>query len=138
MAHLTTESVAASTVLSKYQAVRSLTTALAAPMTAEDQMVQSCPEASPLKWHQAHTTWFFETFILRPLLPGYKPLCEDFRRIFNSYYNSLGDPIPGKPSRAFFSRPSLDEVLGIGGTLTRRLRPSSWIQATVSWSGVSS
>jgi ergothioneine biosynthesis protein EgtB len=100
-----------STLLSKYKAVRSLTTSLAAPMSAEDQMVQSCPEASPMKWHQAHTTWFFETFILRPLLPGYKPLCEYFRRIFNSYYNSLGDPIPDKPSRAFFSRPSLDEIL---------------------------
>ncbi len=100
-----------STLLSKYQAIRSLTTALAAPMSAEDQMIQSCPEASPMKWHQAHTTWFFETFILRPFVPDYKPLCEDFRRIFNSYYNSLGAPIPDKPSRAFFSRPSLDEVV---------------------------
>jgi ergothioneine biosynthesis protein EgtB len=80
-------------------------------MSAEDQMVQSCPEASPMKWHQAHTTWFFETFVLRPFVPDYKPLREDFRRIFNSYYNSLGDPIPDKPSRAFFSRPSLEEVV---------------------------
>ena len=64
-----------------------------------------------MKWHQAHTTWFFETFILRSFLPDYKPFCEDFRRMFNSYYNSLGAPIPDKPSRAFFSRPSLDEVL---------------------------
>ena len=85
MAQITTESVAASTVLSKYQATRSVTTSLAAPMSAEDQMVQSCPEASPMKWHQAHTTWFFETFVLRPLYPGYKPFRDDFRRIFNSY-----------------------------------------------------
>src|SRR5579862_3763711 len=99
------------TLLSKYQAVRSLTTALCTPMSAEDQMVQSCPEASPMKWHQAHTTWFFETLVLRPFVPEYKPLREDFRRIFNSYYNSLGDPIPDKPSRAFFSRPSLEEVV---------------------------
>ena len=111
MAQLTTESAAASTLLSKYQAIRSLTRSLAAPMSAEDQMIQSCPEASPMKWHQAHTTWFFETFVLRPFLPGYKPFCEDFRRLFNSYYNSLGDPIPDKPSRFFLSRPSLDEVL---------------------------
>ena len=111
MAQLTTESVAASTLLSKYQAIRSVTRSLAAPMSAEDQMIQSCPEASPMKWHQAHTTWFFETFILRPFLPDYKPFCEDFRRIFNSYYNSLGDAIPDKASRSFLSRPTLDEVL---------------------------
>ena len=111
MAQLTTESVAASTVLSKYRAIRSVTRSLAAPMSAEDQMVQSCPEASPMKWHQAHTTWFFETFVLRPLCPGYKPFREDFRRIFNSYYNSLGHAIPDKASRSCLSRPSLDEVL---------------------------
>ena len=111
MAQLTTESVAASTLLSKYRAIRSLTGSIAAPMSAEDQMVQSCPEASPMKWHQAHTTWFFETFILRPFLPDYKPFREDFRRIFNSYYNSLGDAIPDKASRSCLSRPSLDEVL---------------------------
>lgn len=100
-----------STLLSKYQVVRSVTRSLAAPMSAEDQMVQSCPEASPMKWHQAHTTWFFETFVLRPFVPNYKPFCEDFRRIFNSYYNSLGDAIPDKASRPFLSRPTLDEIL---------------------------
>jgi ergothioneine biosynthesis protein EgtB len=80
-------------------------------MSAEDQMVQSCPEASPMKWHQAHTTWFFETFVLRPFFPDYKPFRDDFRRLFNSYYNSLGDAIPDKASRSCLSRPSLDEVL---------------------------
>jgi ergothioneine biosynthesis protein EgtB len=74
-------------------------------------MVQSCPEASPMKWHQAHTTWFFEMFVLRPLLPGYKPFCEEFRWLFNSYYNSLGEEAPEKHLRSSFSRPSLDEVL---------------------------
>jgi ergothioneine biosynthesis protein EgtB len=74
-------------------------------------MVQSCPEASPVKWHQAHTTWFFETFVLRPFLAGYKPFCEEFHRLFNSYYISLGDEFPKKRLRASFSRPSLDEVL---------------------------
>jgi hypothetical protein len=69
-------------------------------MSAEDQMVQSCPEASPVKWHQAHTTWFFETFVLRPFLADYKPFRDEFRWLFNSYHNSLS-----------FSRPSLDEVL---------------------------
>src|SRR5215469_15790040 len=100
-----------SALLSKYQAVRALTGSLAACASAEDQMVQSCPEASPMKWHQAHTAWFFETFILRGLRPGYQPFCEDFRRIFNSYYNSLGEPIPEKASRSCFSRPGLHEVV---------------------------
>ena len=74
-------------------------------------MVQSCPEASPMKWHQAHTTWFFETFVLRPFLDDYKPFCEEFRWLFNSYYNSLGAAAPEKHLRASFSRPSLDQVL---------------------------
>jgi ergothioneine biosynthesis protein EgtB len=74
-------------------------------------MVQSCPEASPIKWHQAHTTWFFETFVLRPFEAEYKPFREDFRWLFNSYYNALGDQIPQKSLRASFSRPSLEEVL---------------------------
>ncbi len=74
-------------------------------------MVQSCPDASPMKWHQAHTTWFFETFVLRPFLPDYEPFREEFRWLFNSYYNSLGQEAPEKHLRASFSRPSLDEVL---------------------------
>ena len=100
-----------STIPSKYNAVRSVTRALAASMSAEDQMVQSCPEASPMKWHQAHTTWFFETFVLRPFLKEYMPFREEFQWLFNSYYNSLGQEIPEKDLRSAFSRPSLDEVL---------------------------
>src|SRR5579863_6774007 len=98
-------------IRSKYRAVRSATSALAASLSAEDQMVQSCPEASPMKWHQAHTTWFFETFVLRPFLNGYTPFREEFRWLFNSYYNALGHEIPEKSLRSVFSRPSLDEVL---------------------------
>ena len=74
-------------------------------------MVQSCPEASPVKWHQAHTTWFFETFVLRPFLADYRPFREEFNRLFNSYYISLGEEIPDKKLRSSFSRPSLDEVV---------------------------
>jgi len=74
-------------------------------------MVQSCPEASPVKWHQAHTTWFFETFVLRPFLTDYKPFREEFRWLFNNHYNSLGEEIPEKRLRVSFSRPSLDEVV---------------------------
>jgi ergothioneine biosynthesis protein EgtB len=95
----------------RYQAVRSVTRALAAGFSAEDQMVQSCPEASPMKWHQAHTTWFFETFVLRPILPDYEAFREDFRWLFNSYYNSIGEAPPEKHLRAAFSHPSLDEVI---------------------------
>jgi len=64
-----------------------------------------------MKWHQAHTSWFFETFVLRPYLAYYKPFREEFRWLFNSYYNSLGEEIPEKSLRASLSRPSLDEVL---------------------------
>src|SRR3954465_15648779 len=106
---------------SKYVAVRSTTRSLAAALSAEDQMVQSCPEASPVKWHQAHTTWFFETFVLRPFLKDYQPLNEDFRWLFNSYYNSLGEQIPEKKLRAAFSRPPLDEIVAFRAHVDRAM-----------------
>jgi ergothioneine biosynthesis protein EgtB len=102
-------------IQSQYKSVRSTTSAIAANISVEDQMVQSCPEASPMKWHQAHTTWFFETFVLRPFFSSYKPLREEFHWLFNSYYNSLGEDIPEKSLRSVFSRPSLDEVLAFRG-----------------------
>jgi ergothioneine biosynthesis protein EgtB len=80
------------------------------PLTAEDMMVQSCPEASPAKWHLAHSTWFFETFILREFLPGYREFHPDFLWLLNSYYNSVSDH-PEKKLRASFSRPTLEAVL---------------------------
>lgn len=83
---------------------------ICAPLTAEDMMVQSCPEASPAKWHLAHTTWFFESFVLREFLSGYRTFNEDFTWLFNSYYQSFS-AIPEKRLRASFSRPGLDEVL---------------------------
>jgi len=100
-----------SNLSSKYQTVRSMTRSVADRLSAEDQMIQSCPEASPVKWHQAHTTWFFETFVLREFLKDYEPFRDKFRWLFNSYYNSLGDEIVEKKLRASFSRPSLDEVV---------------------------
>jgi ergothioneine biosynthesis protein EgtB len=98
-------------IRSKYRAVRSATSELAARVSAEDQMVQSCPEASPMKWHQAHTTWFFETFVLLPFLKDYRPFRKEFHWLFNSYYNSLGEEIPDKSLRSTISRPSLEEIL---------------------------
>jgi ergothioneine biosynthesis protein EgtB len=83
---------------------------LAEPLTPEDMMVQSCPEASPAKWHLAHTTWFFESFVLREFLPGYRIFNADFSWLFNSYYESFS-PFPDKKLRASFSRPALAEIL---------------------------
>ncbi len=100
----------AGTLLSRYCSVREATLRFAAPLSPEDLMVQSCPEASPVKWHLAHTTWFFETFVLSDFAPGYQPFHPDFHWLFNSYYNSLGD-IPEKKLRASFSRPPLDQIL---------------------------
>src|SRR5208283_2541587 len=73
-------------------------------------MVQSCPEASPAKWHLAHTTWFFESFVLREFLPGYRIFDPEFSWLFNSYYESFS-AFPEKKLRASFSRPGLEEVL---------------------------
>jgi ergothioneine biosynthesis protein EgtB len=93
----------------QYSAVRQQTDALTAPLSPEDLMVQSCPEASPAKWHLAHTSWFFETFILSHHLPGYRPFHPQFRDLFNSYYNAVGQQ-PEKALRNTFSRPSIDEI----------------------------
>ena len=93
----------------RYAACRQQTEALTAALSAEDQMVQSCADASPAKWHQAHTTWFFETFILTPHLRGYRTPDSRFRDLFNSYYNAVG-PQPEKALRNTFSRPGLEDV----------------------------
>jgi len=93
----------------EYEAVRQQTVALCSQLTAEDMMVQSLPEGSPTKWHLAHTTWFFETFVLREFSGSYHPVHPEFRALFNSYYNSVGVP-PAKNLRANFSRPLLTEV----------------------------
>src|SRR4051794_39300472 len=80
----------ASDLAARYRAVRGTTDWLAAPLSPEDATVQAMPDASPAKWHLAHTSWFFETFILSEALPGYHPFHPDFRVLFNSYYNTLG------------------------------------------------
>src|SRR5438045_9359687 len=100
---------ASESLIQSYRAVRAMTERLAAPLSAEDQMVQSCSEASPTKWHRAHTTWFFETFILIPHAPGYQPFSDSFRYLFNSYYNNVGER-PERTTRGMISRPSAEEV----------------------------
>jgi ergothioneine biosynthesis protein EgtB len=97
-------------LLARYQAVRQATEHLCRPLTPEDMMVQSSSEASPVKWHLAHSSWFFETFVLSEFLAGYQPFHPDFRWLFNSYYNTLGD-MPEKKLRASFSRPPLESIL---------------------------
>ncbi len=94
----------------RFRVTRRRTLDLTAPLTPEDMMVQSCPEASPVKWHLAHTAWFFESFILREFLPGYKAFHPDFVWLFNSYYQTFA-AFPEKRLRSSFSRPALNEIL---------------------------
>jgi ergothioneine biosynthesis protein EgtB len=92
-----------------YAAVRRLSLDLASPLSDADATIQPMPDASPAKWHLAHTTWFFETFLLRDHLPGYRPFDERWAYLFNSYYEGEGARQP-RPRRGMLSRPSLDEI----------------------------
>ncbi|MCJ0762387.1 ergothioneine biosynthesis protein EgtB [Variovorax terrae] len=89
--------------------VRAHSLALAAGLSAEDQCIQSMPDASPVKWHLAHTSWFFEAVVLQPHVPGYRPFDERFFYLFNSYYEALGPRHP-RPQRGLLTRPTLAEV----------------------------
>src|SRR4029079_17537926 len=93
----------------RYRAVRRTTEALCEPLAVEDYVIQSMPDARPVKWHLAHTTWFFETFVLSPHLPGYRPFHPQFGFLFNSYYNAVGPRWP-RPQRALLSRPTAEEA----------------------------
>jgi ergothioneine biosynthesis protein EgtB len=92
-----------------FRRVRAETERRAAPLSAEDQVIQSMPDASPIKWHRAHTTWFFETFLLQPNRPDYKPFDERFAFLFNSYYVAAG-PRHARPKRGLITRPHTNEV----------------------------
>ena len=94
---------------SRYRDVRQLTEALCEPLEPEDYVVQSMPDASPTKWHLAHTSWFFETFVLTPSLPGYRPFNPQYGFLFNSYYNAVGDRL-ARPRRGILSRPPIAEI----------------------------
>jgi ergothioneine biosynthesis protein EgtB len=96
-------------LLDQYRAVRARTLELASPLSPEDQGVQSMPDASPTKWHLAHTTWFFETFVLAPHLGDHRPFDPAFKFLFNSYYEAVG-PQHDRARRGGLSRPSLHEV----------------------------
>ncbi|MBX3619593.1 MAG: ergothioneine biosynthesis protein EgtB [Rhizobacter sp.] len=103
-----------------YREVRARTGQLAEPLSPEDACAQSMPDASPAKWHLAHTSWFFETFVLERHEPGFRPFAPAFRVLFNSYYNAVGDKHP-RPQRGLLTRPSLDEVRAYRADVDRRV-----------------
>ena len=114
----------------QFRSVRQTSLRCCAPLSVEDHSLQAMADASPAKWHLAHTTWFFETFLLTEHLPGYKTVNPAFRSLFNSYYNSVGDR-PLRATRHLLSRPSLEEVYSyrscvdeaMGQLLARDLSP---------------
>src|SRR5438045_8793803 len=115
------QSAAAEKLLQAFTAVRRQTEALAAPLSAEDQLIQSMPEASPTKWHLAHTTWFFETFILAPHAKNYRRQHPEFEYLFNSYYKQLhGHPLRSR--RGLISRPDVNEVVAYRSQVDSAMR----------------
>lgn len=96
-------------LIQQFLAVRQTTERMVAGLSPEDQNLQSMPNASPLKWHRAHTTWFFETFLLHPHGHSYEPVNPHYAYLFNSYYNGIGKQFP-RPQRGLMSRPDSDDV----------------------------
>ncbi len=94
----------------RYASIRAQSVDLARPLSEEDCCVQSMPEASPVKWHLAHTTWFFETFVLEKYEEAFTPFLPAFKVLFNSYYNGVGEKYP-RPHRGLLTRPALHEIM---------------------------
>jgi ergothioneine biosynthesis protein EgtB len=112
-------------LLDRYRRVRAVTESLCRPLVVEDYVVQSMPDVSPTKWHLAHTSWFFETFVLIPALPGYRVLHPRYRELFNSYYYRVG-PMHLRPERGLLTRPTVEEVVAyrrhVDGAMERLLQ----------------
>ena len=104
----------------RFLQVRAATEKLAAPLSPEDCILQSMPDASPVKWHLAHTSWFFETFLLERFAPDFRPFHAAFRTLFNSYYNAVGDKHP-RHERALISRPLLATILAYRSHVTEAI-----------------
>jgi ergothioneine biosynthesis protein EgtB len=104
----------------RYAAVRRRSLALAEPLTDEDCGAQSMPDASPIKWHLAHTTWFFETFILERMEDGFAPFHPAFRVLFNSYYNGIGEKHP-RAQRGLLTRPAMSQVRAYRANVDARI-----------------
>src|SRR5438105_11951413 len=96
-------------LIRQYQDTRSTTEALCQPLAIEDYVVQSMPDCSPTKWHLAHVSWFFETFVLGPSVPGYRSLHPQYTYLFNSYYNAIGER-HCRPKRGLISRPTVKQT----------------------------
>jgi len=109
MSDTTVHSVTPSALAARYSRVRAATERLCEPLESEDYQLQSMPDCSPPKWHLAHTTWFFETFVLAPHLPRFRPFHPRFNYLFNSYYDAVGDRWP-RSARGLLSRPTVAEV----------------------------
>jgi len=105
----TAPAVSRTSLLARYREIRRTTERLCEPLAIEDQVLQAMPDVSPTKWHLAHVSWFFETFLLTPHLPGYEPLNPAYTFLFNSYYNGVG-PQFSRPARGHLSRPTVAEV----------------------------
>src|SRR5512142_2443388 len=115
-----TERARGAQLAARLDAVRRATLALAAPLSAEDAMVQSMADASPAKWHLAHTTWFFETFVLALAAPGARAFDPAYAFLFNSYYDAVGPRQP-RPERGLLSRPPLEDVLRYRAAVDERM-----------------
>lgn len=124
-AGLVAEDCPAQALLDRYRRVRADTDRLSDRLSPEDQCVQSMPDASPVKWHRAHTTWFFEEFLLRQYGRDYRPFDPAFRYLFNSYYEAVGPRHP-RPMRGMLTRPSAQEIAAyrahVDGAMTRLIR----------------
>lgn len=107
-------------LLPKYELVRQLSQVLCDPLEIEDFVVQSMPDASPLRWHLAHTTWFFETFVLKPFAKNYQPANGKFEYLFNSYYNGVGEQFP-RSKRGLLTRPTVAEVFEYRRAVDQRM-----------------
>jgi ergothioneine biosynthesis protein EgtB len=105
----------------RYREVRARTERLAQPLSAEDQTVQTMPDVSPTKWHRAHVTWFFETFVLSGHEPGFAKFDDSYWYLFNSYYESVGERYP-RPDRGLITRPGVEDVRRYRSTVDERVR----------------
>jgi ergothioneine biosynthesis protein EgtB len=126
------ETSARQSILDAYHRTRDFTTALVRPLSPEDMTVQSMADASPAKWHLAHTTWFFETFILKAFDPAYRPLDAAYEYLFNSYYNGVG-PQFHRPSRGVLSRPTTDEIVAYRAYVDRAIADFAATCGSSSW-----
>jgi len=118
--HLASQQSLPRVTASRYREVRAATERLAEPLSPEDCALQSMPDASPIKWHLGHTTWFFETMVLEKAEAGFRPMRPEFRVLFNSYYVAIGPRHP-RPQRGLLSRPSLEEVRAYRANVDERM-----------------